>query len=358
MSDLDDSKKDELLDLMEELQSENEQLKEKSKELLRQKSEDSSTISMLKNKVREQSQEIVRLDGVIARLHGSDLQLKEAERLRQETEKRISNAKAGIEAEWADIGLAHENLCAREKAVDRMDARLKNEKADFDGTVKRKTEEIAHTFERDYDARKRVLDDRYRKMTAGYKTRHYMALGYGYLITVLLGVTSATVRHEFAFFFGCVFEGIKVIFTILLGLGGLVARLGDLIPQVTVATVVHWILQVAVPCGVTAVAGYFGYKGATCIKKFFKRYYADEVTVSAVLCIVAVAVVFADWLTAIPVSLILLCILTFIAYMVIRGLVRWDDADAKKGLIIWTVGITVIIVLICCAGSMAESLHL
>ncbi len=43
-----------------------------------------SQISLLKKKVLEQQQEIVKLNGQIEKLHNSDLQLKEAQKIRQQ----------------------------------------------------------------------------------------------------------------------------------------------------------------------------------------------------------------------------------------------------------------------------------
>ena len=271
-----------------------------------------------------------------------------------------TNAKAELDEEWDALRFAGDNIEAREKDMAEREAHLKEIEADVEGEVSRRvagiTAEKEISLKSAYDARNRALDDKHRKMIAGFKTRHYMVLGYGLLITVLEAIKSTAFRSEFAFFLESIFLGIKGIFTFLWDLGGLAAGLGDMIPQETVGTIVHWILQVAVSCGALVGIGYLCFQVFRIMKGLFKKYYKDEITVTAVLVIVAVAVVFADGLATLPVSLMLLCIIAFVAYMLIRGLVMWDNREAKIDLVMATVGVMLAIAMILYAGYMMDTL--
>lgn len=296
------------------------------------------------------------------------MQLREAKRLSQEASTTVSAAEAEAESARQEASKAKrdadakvrqmkEDLSDREKAATAKEARLNDIEADIEGEVGKRVLDLGtkklNALEKDYKAKNKALNDKYDKMTAGYKGRYYMALYYGIVVTVLMAVLSEVFRNEVAVFFTTLFDGLCTIGQGLVDLGGLVAKLGDMIPQETVAFIVHWLLQIIVTVG--AVAGLMFLIAKFIV--FFKEHYVDELTVAVTLMALAIIVIGADYVALLPVNLILLYILVFIGYLVVRAFLEWDDAEAKKNLLV-NVGLTVGIIVLVWIGlrSIAQSL--
>lgn len=385
MSDLKNSEQDELLTMLEQMQDEIESLRSEN-EQLRQTPSSSSEISELKSlltevqseskrksqKISQQEQTIQQLNAKIESLNNSDLQLREAKRLSQEASTTVSAAEAEAESARQEASKAKrdadakvrqmkEDLSDREKAATAKEARLNDIEADIEGEVGKRVLDLGtkklNALEKDYKAKNKALNDKYDKMTAGYKGRYYMALYYGIVVTVLMAVLSEVFRNEVAVFFTTLFDGLCTIGQGLVDLGGLVAKLGDMIPQETVAFIVHWLLQIIVTVGAVAGLMFLIVWGISKFIAFFKEHYADELTVAVMLMALAIIVIGADYVALLPVNLILLYILVFIGYLVVRAFLEWDDAEAKKNLLV-NVGLTVGIIVLVWIGlrSIAQSL--
>ena len=289
------------------------------------------------------------------------MQLREAKRLSQEASTTVSAAEAEAESARqeasrarrdadAKVRQAKESLADREAAATAKENRLNKIEADIEGEVGKRVLDLGtkklNALEKDYKAKNKELNDKYDKMTAGYKGRYYMALYYGIVVTVLMAVLSEVFRNEVAVFFATLFEGLYTIGEGLINLGGLVAKLGDMIPQEVVAFIVHWILQIVVTGGAIVILLYLIVWAISKFVNFFKEHYADEMTVAVMLLALAVIVIGADYVALLPINLILLYILVFVAYIVIRAFAEWDDAEAKKNLLVnvgMAVGIFVLI---------------
>ena len=300
------------------------------------------------------------------------MQLREAKRLSQEASTTVSAAEAEAESARQEASRARrdadakvrqmkEDLSDREKAATAKEARLNDIEADIEGEVGKRVLDLGtkklNALEKDYKAKNKALNDKYDKMTAGYKGRYYMALYYGIVVTVLMAVLSEVFRNEVAVFFTTLFDGLCTIGQGLVDLGGLVAKLGDMIPQETVVFIVHWLLQIIVTVGAVAGLMFLIVWGISKFIAFFKEHYADELTVAVMLMALAIIVIGADYVALLPVNLILLYILVFIGYLVVRAFLEWDDAEAKKNLLV-NVGLTVGIIVLVWIGlrSIAQSL--
>ncbi len=371
MSDLKNSEQDELLTMLEQMQDEIESLRSEN-ERLRQTPSSSSEISELKSlltevqseskrksqKISQQEQTIQQLNAKIESLNNSDLQLREAKRLSQEASTTVSAAEAEAESARQEASKAKRDadakvrqmktdLSDREKAADAKEARLNEIEADVEGEVEKRVLTLGskklNALEKDYKARNKALDDKYDKMTAGYKARYYMALYYGIVVTVLMAVLSEVFRNEVAVFFTTLFDGLLTIMQALIDLGGWVAKLGDMISQEIVAFIVHWLLQIVITGGVGVLIVVLLMMALLKFIEVFKEHFADELTVAIMLLILAVIVIGADYVALLPINLILLYILAFIGYVLIRAFISWDDAEAKKSLLV-NVGTAVFII--------------
>lgn len=255
-----------------------------------------------------------------------------------------SAAKAEADKQVRDMKSA---LASREKAVDAKEKRLNDIESDVEGEVGKRVLELGtkklNKLEKDYKAKNKELDDKYYMMTAGYKMRYYMSLYYGIVITVLTAAFSEVFRKEFITFFSKFFEGFAELVMGVWNIGGFVAKLGDMIPQETVAFIVHWLLQLVISLGGGFVLVILAINGFVKFKDMFKEHFADEITVAVMLLILAIIVFGAEYIALLPVNLLLLYILSFVGYMLVRAFLAWDDAEAKKNFLVYT-GLTIFII--------------
>ena len=287
------------------------------------------------------------------------MQLREAKRLSREAETEVSAYKADAENARSEANQARrdadakvrqmkQDLSDREKAADAKEARLNEIEADVEGEVGKRVDNLStkklNALEKDYKAKNKALNDKYDRMTTGYKGRYHISLFYGILVTVLMGGISDTFRSEVSTFFVNLFYGLAEIVSGIWNIGGFVAKLGDMLDSGIVGAIIHWILQLVVSVGGGALLVALAINGIVKFKEFFKKNYADEITVLVMLMALAVIVICADYVALLPVNLIVLYILVFVGYMVIRAFMAWEDEEAKKNLLVY-VGLTIFIFL-------------
>lgn len=191
-----------------------------------------------------------------------------------------------------------QELSDREKAVAAKEIRLNKIEADVEGEISIRVQRFItkkqKALDNDYKNKEKALDDKYNKMSSGYKTRYYLSLFYGILLTLIKAATSKVIRYEVIIFFKTLFNGLMIITQLSIDLGGCMAKVGDMIPQEYISLISHWLLQI-----ITSGSIIVGVVILLCIgiSKFgyvFKKYYADEVTVAFMLLILAVLVNYAD----------------------------------------------------------------
>lgn len=122
-------------------------------------------------------------------------------------------------------------------------------------------------------------------------------------------------------FVNTVRNGAVTLFNWLVRIGGYATKLGDFIPHDTVALVVHWILQIAVTGGIVIGIIMIICKLIKWLMKVFKKKYADEYSLAAVLAELAIFVVFAEDLKKLPVNIVLAFLVVFGTYMGVREVI-------------------------------------
>ena len=237
----------------------------------------------------------------------------------------------------------------REKAVVERETILSDIEAEVKNRALVLTDQKIKDLKKDYDLKNDDLKKQYESMTNGYKGRYYMSLYYGIVVTVLMALMSGTFRKETTVFFTVFFDGLLVLCQ---GIGHLcewIGTLGDKIPQKVIAVIVHWVLKTGI--GAVAFVGicFFIIWCVSEFVKFFKEHYADEKTAAIMLMTLAVIVICVDFVSLLPINVILLYIMIFVVYIIVRAFWEWEDEDTKKDLLI-NVGLIVLAAFILCFG--------
>ncbi len=334
---------DELIIMMEDMQDELEQMKnrleEKDKTIVDlqkqlQTSVPSSTVSALKNKIQEQADEIVSLNEHIVRLNSADLILKDNERLKEEnsrivreTEAAVRNARKEIDAENQKIGRQATKLIETEKKVKMHQAKLDDMLANESEHIKKEAQIISEKtrkyYERLYSKKSKELRAGYHARVAAHEGQLWGTTVYGIIFTLLSALKSQVFRNDFAGFY----IGFANIIAFCLKCAGRagewMGNFSHAITQPNVAGIVYYVLYVlavAFLLGVPLLLIYFAGKKFI---RWYKEEIADTISLWAAFIVLAVSVVFGKELNELfSINLILFNCLIHLVYCGFRHYIR------------------------------------
>lgn len=172
------------------------------------------------------------------------------------------------------------------------------------------------------------LESRYKAKIAGYEGIMLGSLLYGTLCTIFTAVRSEAFISDFKAFFVTIWSFIQLCAEEVLKGAEWAAQLGNMIPQPTIATIVHWLIRIAVVVGVTGGAGVLLFISGEKLYNGYKEHFADQISLAELLISFAVVVFFAEPIrNFLPINLFLLLILTYMLYIGIRQYIKgWKRA--------------------------------
>lgn len=296
----------ELIKERDDLKQEIENKEEELTELREQNSMLFSQISKLKQTVAEQAEEIVTLNE-------SDEQLLEMRQLSERwmKEKLIILAQASKDRKEAEacrrdsIDAKYKAKCAEETANRRVSA--------WEHRLEKK--ELA-LKERETHIEKEVklkASKKFNEICLYHSVPVYLAFGYGFFTTILYAFLSDSFRNEFIEFFVASGRGIK---SLILWIWNTTGR-------------IHWIIKaviIVILCIITLIILYI----ALCFIVSYLDIFSDSITFGVLLFILAIIVYFSEYLSKLPINLILLGILSVITYFICRTFIQWEDIKAKS----------------------------
>ena len=311
-----------------------EQQSQRITELEHQISELSSINSTLMSELRKKSEIIVKLNEKEEIYNKSDLikkQNAELEKRNRELEQSEQNAR---QEAMTEVSAVKEECAKRERIAeskaqeaDRLKSHLKAVEADLSGQIDKKAlnliESKLNALHGVYEAKQRSLDRKFKAKTASYDSCMLGLLLYGVLTTVFTAVRSEAFVSDFKAFFIAIWQFLVNAFQLLLKGGQWASKLGDMIPQPVVATIVHYLLLIVFVGGIGIGVGVLIFLGAIKVFEFYTDDYVDTLSLAVFMVSLAVSVYFAEPIRAvIPINLLLLLILVHIVYVLIRWYVK------------------------------------
>ena len=97
-----------------------------------------------------------------------------------------------------------------------------------------------------YDSRRKSLETAYKGKEIALDGAFLGSLAYGVLCTIFTAVRSERFVSDFKAFFSTIWAFLLTALEKLLQLAKWASQLGDMIPQPIVATIVHWLILIAV----------------------------------------------------------------------------------------------------------------
>lgn len=297
-------------------------------------SEQEQTISELSSQVSMLKSEVQKLADKNVKLNEADNVLKQNEELKKQNEK-LKQDKLNAEQEaMTEVSAVKEECAKRERIAegkaqeaDRLKSHLEAVEADLSGQIDKKAlnliESKLNALHGVYEAKQRSLDRKFKAKTASYDSCMLGLLLYGVLTTVFTAVRSEAFVSDFKAFFIAIWQFLVNAFQLLLKGGQWASKLGDMIPQPVVATIVHYLLLIVFVGGIGIGVGVLIFLGAIKVFEFYTDDYVDTLSLAVFMVSLAVSVYFAEPIRAvIPINLLLLLILVHIVYVLIRWYVK------------------------------------
>ena len=280
----------------------------------------SSQVSMLKKKTREQMQEIVALNAQIARLGDSDLQLKEAESMRDQAEKdmyKASKLASDFKKQKEKVTAA---LDEREKLIGEKEARVNEKKENLDEVIKGRVNYEVYVI-------KRKLSADYKEMTVKHKLG-YGVFGMGWIFTILGVIILSKPLQNGAW------EFIAGSWKVLKGVGLFPYIVGEFFAKLAFdkssTHIGYWVMCIVIMLIIWAIMIAILIKCVIFLGDNIMECMFDGITVIVITAIMDIIIFLAPILEYIPMNMFLMGIIAFIAYMIIRFLDAWDIHEFKK----------------------------
>lgn len=293
-------------------------------------SEQEQTISELSSQVSMLKSEVQKLADKNVKLNEADNVLKQNEELKKQNEK-LKQDKLNAEQEaMTEVSAVKEECAKRERIAeskaqeaDKLKSHLEAVEADLSGQIDKKAlnlvESKLNALQGVYEAKQRSLDSEYKALTVSHEGFLFGCLLYGILVTVFTAIRSKAFTGDFKTFFITVGNFFMWCGKSLYWLGIQASKLGDMIPQPIVATIVHWLLFIIACFGVAIVLVILAFTGIYAWFEWFKENQADLASLSVFLVSLALIIFFADVFKAfLPVNLLLLLLLVQIIAMLAR----------------------------------------
>jgi len=325
MSDYSDLElQEQLMNQLEEMQTEIEQYRQTITDLQAEVSQKDSQALEAVEQAESFSKELERTQSELMNTKKKySLALSNLEKLNSQLEQARQSANSSQVQELVSIVQQQKIAESKAQEADKLKSHLEAVEADLSGQIDKKAlnlvESKLNALQGVYEAKQRSLDSEYKALTVSHEGFLFGCLLYGILVTVFTAIRSKAFTGDFKTFFITVGNFFMWCGKSLYWLGIQASKLGDMIPQPILATIVHWLLFIIACFGVAIVLVILAFTGIYAWFEWFKENQADLASLSVFLVSLALIIFFADVFKAfLPVNLLLLLLLVQIIAMLAR----------------------------------------
>ena len=332
MNDSNDSKQEEMLTMLENMQAELEEKQKAIFEALTNISKLSSENSTLKNELQKKSDTIVSLNKKL-----KDQSLVEGDRARSE-EAMAEAQKALKEAETI-----RSNFECKQSELDNREAEIQRQESELSQEIEKEaeilTEGLRHDLEAEYKCkeehiwhmshlREQATADKYKKLTIRYQVEFTIVLFYGVIATALKIITTPEIMADAIQFFVNLWNTLVGFVVDVISFSHAVANISQIIPNPTAAGIVFWVLLILISVIVIGIVFLTIYSLIITYVRYMKAKQCDRYTVIVAITVLTFTVFLAGVIKGIaPVNLFALQICLFLAYSGIRA---WGAQNKYK----------------------------
>lgn len=346
---------DQLLDILEQQTEDLAVVTEERDQMSKRLAQEQELTSQLSSQNSEMQKELLEKSAEIVRLQGADLVLKENKKLIAENQKCRENEKKAYkeaeavkdEYEYKKSSLAWEEERLEQKEKDLRD-KARTIETTISGEVRKQVESKTRWIESEYRDR---FEDRSEEMKSNYQKREkkmrlvmLISLLYSIGNTLLTSIQTEPVWNDFIQFWGTVFKSIWTVW------GGLwtffedVSKVAEKINNVVLSKITGFLItalpMLLITVIIVGIIVYTIYNYGL----FVKEKQADMISIAAALIVLVVTVYGANLIKGIVnINLMLLQLLLYGAYSLVRGVVELKDHELRRSIYIYSCAFAVMI---------------
>ena len=177
------------------------------------------------------------------------------------------------------------------------------------------------------DNRKIQLEKKYKQMTTGYESLMFLLAWYSIATTLFTAILSPVFLNDCITFFGTIGKGIINLFREFVTGADSFGQLSNGISNSIVSGIVYWLIAAIVMGILFIITGFLiigiGYQ----VGKIYRKYCWDIISIMVAIMSTAIVIYFGEWIkSVIPINLIVLLLLVYVVYIVIRCYVKdWRE---------------------------------
>lgn len=273
-------------------------------------------------------------------------------RAKEKAEAEVKAAKVNAQRAIAEAETKSQkaigDLADRESKVSIRESKIEWEVGQRAGKIVR---EFEQKLWKNHEKKQKQLSKKYEAMTIKYKSVTYASLLYGIITTLITAIQSETIQTDLIRVVQMLGHGTERLFFTMYEAIKTIAGITSYIPNEFLAIVVYWVIIVFLSVAMLGIVGIGLFIVGRKYYNFFIEYQKDELTVFVCL-MDLVLMVFADKLikSVFSVNIVIMGIILFCIYSLIRGVIEMKDKDAQyklvSGVIVSFIGVGVTALLI------------
>ncbi len=273
-------------------------------------------------------------------------------RTKEKAEAEVKAAKANAQKAIADAETRAQkaigDLADRESKVSIREAKIEWEVGQRAGKIVR---EFEQKLWKNHEEKQKQLSKKYETMTIKYKSVMYASLLYGIITTLITAIQSETIQTDLIRAVQMLGQGTEMLVTTMYEAIKTIAGITSYISYESLATTVYWGIIVFLSVAMLGIVGIGLFIVGRKYYSFFVEYQKDELTVFVCLMDLALMVFASNIIkTYLPVNIVIMGIVLFCVYSLLRGVFEMKDKDAQyklvSGVIVSFIGVGVTALLI------------
>lgn len=273
-------------------------------------------------------------------------------RTKEKAEAEVKAAKVNAQKAIADAETRAQkaigDLADRESKVSIRESKIEWEVGQRVGKIVR---EFEQKLWKNHEENQKLLSKKYEAMTIKYKSVLYASLLYGIITTLITAIQSETIQTDLIRAVQMLGQGTEMLVTTMYEVIKTIAGITSYIAYESLATIVYWGIIVFLSVAMLGIVGIVLFIVGRKYYNFFIEYQKDELTVFVCLMDLALMVFASNIIkTYLPVNIVIMGIVLFCVYSLLRGVFEMKDKDAQyklvSGVIVSFIGVGVTALLI------------
>lgn len=273
-------------------------------------------------------------------------------RTKEKAEVEVKAAKANAQRAIAEAETKSQkaigDLADRESKVSIRESKIEWEVGQRAGKIVR---EFEQKLWKNHEEKQKQLSKKYEAMTIKYRSVMYASLLYGIITTLITAIQSETIQTDLIRAVQMLGQGMEMLFFTMYEAIKTIACITSYIAYESLATIVYWGIIVFLSVAMLGIVGIGLFIVGRKYYNFFIEYQKDELTVFVCLMDLALMVFASNIIkTYLPVNIVIMGIVLFCVYSLLRGVFEMKDKDAQyklvSGVIVSFIGVGVTALLI------------